>query len=52
MTTSQVFPDRVPDSYLLQLAVAGYLARYKGLRPPHGESDPARLPELVRRPPP
>jgi hypothetical protein len=39
MTTSQILPDRVPDSHLLQLAVAGYLARYKGLRPTHAESD-------------
>jgi hypothetical protein len=39
MTASQVAPTHPPDSHLLQLAVAGYLARYKGLSRTHAESD-------------
>jgi integrase/recombinase XerD len=39
MTTSQNLPAHLPDSRPLQLAVAGYLARYKGLSRTHAESD-------------
>jgi integrase/recombinase XerD len=39
MTTPEVLPTRPPDSRLLELAVAGYLARYKGLSRTHAESD-------------
>jgi integrase/recombinase XerD len=39
MTTSQVLSSRPPDSHLLQLAVAGYLARFKGISRTHAESD-------------
>jgi site-specific recombinase XerD len=39
MTTSQVLPAHVPDSHLLHLAVAGYLARFKGISRTHAESD-------------
>ena len=39
MTTSQSLPEHWPDSRPLQLAVAGYLARYKGLSRTHAESD-------------
>jgi len=31
MTTSQVLPARLPEPHALQLAVAGYLARFKGI---------------------
>ena len=39
MTTSQVLPSRLPESQLLQLAVAGYLARFKGISRTNAESD-------------
>jgi integrase/recombinase XerD len=39
MTTSQVFPTDLPDPRPLQLAVAGYLARFKGVSRTHAESD-------------
>jgi hypothetical protein len=39
MTTSQVLPSRLPESHALQLAVAGYLARFKGSSRAHAESD-------------
>jgi integrase/recombinase XerD len=39
MTTSQVLPSRLPESHPLQLAVAGYLARFKGISRTHAESD-------------
>jgi site-specific recombinase XerD len=39
MTTSQSLPAHLPDSRPLQLAVAGYLSRYKGLSRTHAESD-------------
>jgi integrase/recombinase XerD len=39
MTTSQVLPARLPESPALQLAVAGYLARFKGISRTHAESD-------------
>ena len=39
MTTPQVLPTEVTDSRLLQLAVAGYLARFKATSRTHAESD-------------
>jgi hypothetical protein len=39
MTTSQVLSTRPPESHLLQLAVAGYLARFKGISRTQAESD-------------
>ena len=39
MTTSQVLPSRLPESHGLQLAVAGYLARFKGISRTPAESD-------------
>ena len=39
MTSSQVVPDHVADSHPLQLTVAGYLTRYKGISRTHAESD-------------
>jgi integrase len=39
MTTSQVLPSHLPESHALQLAVAGYLARFKGISRTHAESD-------------
>jgi hypothetical protein len=39
MTCPQVLPDRAPHSHPLQLAVAGYLTRYKGISRTHAESD-------------
>jgi integrase/recombinase XerD len=39
MTTSQVLPSRLPESHALQLAVAGYLTRFKGISRTHAESD-------------
>ena len=39
MTTSHVLPSRLPESQLLQLAVAGYLARFKGISRTNAESD-------------
>src|SRR5215207_3520959 len=39
MTTSPVLPTNLPDPRVLQLAVAGYLARFKGISRTHAESD-------------
>src|SRR5829696_6453270 len=39
MTTSQVVQTDLPDPRPLQLAVAGYLARFKGISRTHAESD-------------
>jgi len=39
MTTSQILPTDLPDPRPLQLAVAGYLARFKGISRTHAESD-------------
>jgi site-specific recombinase XerD len=39
MTTPQVLPTEVTDSRVLQLAVAGYLARFKATSRTHAESD-------------
>jgi len=39
MTTSQVLETDLPDPRPLQLAVAGYLARFKGISRTHAESD-------------
>ena len=39
MTTSQVLPTEPPDPHPLQLAVAGYLARFKAISRTHAESD-------------
>lgn len=39
MTTSQVLPSHLPESHLVQLAVAGYLARFKSISRTHAESD-------------
>jgi hypothetical protein len=38
----------VPLADQLRLAVAAYLARFKGSSREHTESDPALLPDLVR----
>jgi integrase/recombinase XerD len=39
MTTSEILPRSLTNPQPLQLAVAGYLARYKGLSRTHAESD-------------
>jgi len=39
MTTSHVLPTELPDARPLQLAVAGYLTRFKGISRTHAESD-------------
>jgi integrase/recombinase XerD len=39
MTTPQILPTEVTDSRVLQLAVAGYLARFKAASRTHAESD-------------
>jgi hypothetical protein len=38
MTTSQVVPTDVADSRGLQLAIAGYLSRFKALSRTHAQS--------------